>query len=98
MPGGAVELAQKWPQVEWVIREGKRGTEPHLLAHYGERQSIKTHAFRNAYPPVLLILIPLSPVILLSRSELENKSYRTTHVQSFRSQRQSATAAVFYRS
>lgn len=32
---GAVELARKWPQVEWVVREGKRGAEPYAQAHYG---------------------------------------------------------------
>lgn len=39
---GAIEAAQKWPQVEWVIREGKRGAEPHLLAHYGKLKPCAT--------------------------------------------------------
>ena len=32
---GAVQLAKQWPQIEWVVKEGKRGSEPHVAAHYG---------------------------------------------------------------
>lgn len=33
---GAVKVAEMWPQVEWVVKEGKKGSEPSVTAHYGE--------------------------------------------------------------
>lgn len=33
---GIVELARKWPQIEWVVQEAKRSQEPYITAHYGE--------------------------------------------------------------
>ncbi|CAO1613915.1 unnamed protein product [Jaminaea pallidilutea] len=31
---GAHKLATMWPQVEWVVQQGKRGSEPGVTAHY----------------------------------------------------------------
>ncbi|CAO1618646.1 unnamed protein product [Parajaminaea phylloscopi] len=31
---GPIRLAQMWPQVEWVVQEGKKGSEPSVTAHY----------------------------------------------------------------
>lgn len=33
---GAHNLATMWPQIEWVVQQGKRGSEPGVTAHYGE--------------------------------------------------------------
>lgn len=33
--GAPLDMAKRWPQVEWVIREGKKSQEPYLEAHYG---------------------------------------------------------------
>lgn len=33
---GPLDAAKSWPQIEWVIQEGKRGTEPTVTAYYGE--------------------------------------------------------------
>lgn len=34
--GGLAKMAAKWPQIEWVVQEGRRGSEPSVTAHYGE--------------------------------------------------------------
>ncbi|CAO1629464.1 unnamed protein product [Sympodiomycopsis kandeliae] len=44
---GIISLARKWPQIEWVLREGKRGQEPFITAHYvnAREKTIGLHMF-----------------------------------------------------
>lgn len=41
---GASKLAKMWPQIEWVVKEGKKGSEPSVTAHYGEQKQTKHEA------------------------------------------------------
>ncbi|PWN30546.1 hypothetical protein BDZ90DRAFT_229561 [Jaminaea rosea] len=47
---GAVQLAKQWPQIEWVVKEGKRGSEPHVTAHYvnSRTKTVGLHAFPSS--------------------------------------------------
>lgn len=41
---GPLDAAKSWPQIEWVIQEGKRGTEPTVTAYYGELRILRKAA------------------------------------------------------
>ncbi|PWN23906.1 hypothetical protein BCV69DRAFT_296215 [Microstroma glucosiphilum] len=57
---GPLDAAKSWPQIEWVIQEGKRGTEPTVTAYYvnSRTKTIPLHMLSaTALPPKLHLLV-----------------------------------------
>lgn len=85
---GAVQLAKQWPQIEWVVKEGKRGSEPHVTAHYGESTSgsVLSRPLSNQAPLLTLPYTLPTP----SHSQLPHQDRRSACLPLFHGIRKDA--------